>query len=36
MVAFLGSLYLVALFYQDGLGKSALVSGLSTFPRPSA
>jgi EmrB/QacA subfamily drug resistance transporter len=32
MVAVLGSLYLVALFYQDGLGKSALVSGLSTFP----
>jgi EmrB/QacA subfamily drug resistance transporter len=32
MSAFLGSLYLVALFFQDGLGKSPLVSGLSTFP----
>jgi len=32
MVAFLGTLYLVALFYQDGLGRSPLVSGLSTFP----
>jgi len=32
MAAFLGSLYLVALFFQYGLGKSALVSGLSTFP----
>jgi EmrB/QacA subfamily drug resistance transporter len=32
MAAFLGSLYLVALFFQDGLGNSALVSGLSTFP----
>ncbi len=31
-MAFLGSLYLVALFYQDGLGLSALTSGLSTFP----
>jgi EmrB/QacA subfamily drug resistance transporter len=30
--AFLGSLYLVALFFQDGLGLSALGSGLSTFP----
>jgi len=30
--AFLGVLYLVALFYQDGLGLSALQSGLSTFP----
>ena len=30
--AFLGVLYLVALFYQDGLGLSALGSGLSTFP----
>ncbi|HTW18627.1 MAG TPA: MDR family MFS transporter [Mycobacteriales bacterium] len=29
---FLGSLYLVALFFQDGLGLSALGSGLSTFP----
>jgi EmrB/QacA subfamily drug resistance transporter len=32
MVAFLGSLFLVALFYQDGFGVSALQSGLSTFP----
>ena len=32
MAAFLGSLYLVALFFQDGLGMSALASGLSTFP----
>lgn len=31
-IAFLGVLYLVALFYQDGLGLSALGSGLSTFP----
>lgn len=31
-VAFLGALYLVALFFQDGLGYSALQSGLSTFP----
>jgi MFS family permease len=30
--AFLGSLYLIALFFQDGLGLSALASGLSTFP----
>ena len=30
--AFLGSLFLVALFYQDGLGLSALQSGLNTFP----
>jgi EmrB/QacA subfamily drug resistance transporter len=30
--AFLGSLYLVALFFQDGLGLSPLQSGLSTFP----
>jgi len=30
--AFLGGLYIVALFYQDGLGLSALNSGLSTFP----
>jgi EmrB/QacA subfamily drug resistance transporter len=29
---FLGLLYLVALFFQDGLGMSALASGLSTFP----
>jgi EmrB/QacA subfamily drug resistance transporter len=32
MAAFLGTLYLVALFFQDGLGLSALGSGLSTFP----
>ncbi len=30
--AFLGTLYLAALFFQDGLGLSALGSGLSTFP----
>jgi EmrB/QacA subfamily drug resistance transporter len=30
--AFLGVLYVVALFFQDGLGLSALASGLSTFP----
>jgi EmrB/QacA subfamily drug resistance transporter len=30
--AFLGTLYVVALFFQDGLGLSALASGLSTFP----
>jgi MFS family permease len=30
--AFLGSLFLVALFFQDGFGVSALQSGLSTFP----
>lgn len=30
--SFLGLLYLVALFFQDGLGLSALQSGLSTFP----
>lgn len=30
--SFLGVLYLVALFFQDGLGMSALASGLSTFP----
>jgi MFS family permease len=30
--AFLGTLYLVALFFQSGLGLSALGSGLSTFP----
>jgi EmrB/QacA subfamily drug resistance transporter len=30
--AFLGFLYTVALFFQDGLGLSALASGLSTFP----
>jgi len=32
MVAFLGTLFLAALFYQDGFGVSALQSGLSTFP----
>jgi EmrB/QacA subfamily drug resistance transporter len=32
MAAFLGTLYLVALFFQDGMGLSALDSGLSTFP----
>ena len=32
MVSFFGSLFLVALFYQDGFGVSALQSGLSTFP----
>jgi EmrB/QacA subfamily drug resistance transporter len=31
-VAFLGVLFLCALFFQDGLGLSALQSGLSTFP----
>jgi EmrB/QacA subfamily drug resistance transporter len=31
-VAFLGVLFLAALFFQDGLGQSALQSGLSTFP----
>ena len=30
--AFLGTLFVVALFFQDGLGASPLVSGLSTFP----
>ncbi|HET6793106.1 MAG TPA: MDR family MFS transporter [Acidimicrobiales bacterium] len=30
--AFLGVLYVVALFFQVGLGASPLVSGLSTFP----
>jgi MFS family permease len=32
MVAFFGTLFLAALFYQDGFGVSALQSGLSTFP----
>ena len=31
-VSFLGVLFLVALFFQDGLHQSALGSGLSTFP----
>ena len=30
--AFLGALYLVALYYQDGRGLSPLQSGLNTFP----
>jgi EmrB/QacA subfamily drug resistance transporter len=30
--AFIGTLFLVALFFQDGLGLSALQSGLTTFP----
>lgn len=30
--AFLGTLYVVSLFFQDGRGLSALGSGLSTFP----
>lgn len=32
MAGFLGVLYLVALFFQDGLGLSALQSGLTIFP----
>ncbi len=32
MMAFFGMLYLLALFYQDGLRLSALQSGLNTFP----
>jgi MFS family permease len=31
-VAFLGTLYTVSLYFQDGRGLSALDSGLSTFP----
>jgi EmrB/QacA subfamily drug resistance transporter len=31
-IAFMGTLFLLALFYQDGLGLSALQSGLNTFP----
>ncbi|HEX3786975.1 MAG TPA: MDR family MFS transporter [Pseudonocardiaceae bacterium] len=31
--AFLGALYLAALFFQDGLGRSALRSGLTIFPQ---
>ncbi len=31
-VAFLGTLYAISLYYQDGRGLSALGSGLSTFP----
>ena len=32
MVSFFGLLFAVTLYYQDGLGLSALGSGLSTFP----
>jgi EmrB/QacA subfamily drug resistance transporter len=31
-VAFLGTLYVISLYYQDGRGLSPLASGLSTFP----
>jgi EmrB/QacA subfamily drug resistance transporter len=31
-VGFLGTLYAISLYYQDGRGLSALQSGLSTFP----
>jgi MFS family permease len=31
-IAFIGGLFLIALFFQDGLGLSALQAGLSTFP----
>ena len=31
-IAFLGTLYAISLYYQDGRGLSALGSGLSTFP----
>jgi EmrB/QacA subfamily drug resistance transporter len=31
-MAFIGALFLVALFFQDGLGLTALQSGLNTFP----
>ena len=31
-IAFLGVLFMVALFFQDGLHLSALQSGLNTFP----
>jgi EmrB/QacA subfamily drug resistance transporter len=31
-VAFLGTLYAVSLYFQDGMGLSALGAGLSTFP----
>ena len=30
--AFIGTLYVVSLYFQDGRGLSALASGLSTFP----
>jgi len=31
-VAFIGTLFVISLYYQDGRGLSALQSGLSTFP----
>jgi EmrB/QacA subfamily drug resistance transporter len=31
-IAFLGTLYVISLYYQDGRGLTALGSGLSTFP----
>ena len=31
-IAFLGTLYAISLYYQDGRGLSALGAGLSTFP----
>jgi hypothetical protein len=31
-IAFLGTLYAISLYYQDGRGLTALGSGLSTFP----
>jgi EmrB/QacA subfamily drug resistance transporter len=31
-IAFLGTLYAISLYFQDGRGLSALASGLSTFP----
>jgi len=31
-IAFLGTLYIISLYYQDGRGLTALGSGLSTFP----
>jgi EmrB/QacA subfamily drug resistance transporter len=31
-IAFLGTLYVISLYYQDGRGLSPLASGLSTFP----
>src|SRR5579862_971156 len=33
-MAFIGVLYMVSLFYQDGLGLSAMQAGLSTLPQP--
>jgi hypothetical protein len=35
-IGFLGTLYAISLYYQDGRGLSALGSGLSTFPEASA